>query len=134
VPLHDIETIRQAEERETFFLVVDQGLEGGDVECSNSGYISAKNAVHDRDQRSLGLSSCRWSNDEDIISGRNLHIGVFLDRTQFIPSQPVGEDFANTIMEEGKGVHILCLDRTDECLVFSEKRLNKLPEEEKKKS
>jgi hypothetical protein len=108
MPLHDIKTIRHAEERETFLLVVDQGLERCDVECRNTGYIPAKNAIHDGDQRRFGLPACRWSNDKDIISGRDLYIGIFLDRTQFIPSQPVGENLANTFMEEGKSVHVLC--------------------------
>jgi hypothetical protein len=121
MPLHDIETIRQAEEGETFLLVVYQGLEGGDVERRNTRYISAKNTVYDGDQGSLGLPSSRWSNDEDIIPGRDLHIGIFLDRTQFIPPQPVGKDLANTFMEEGKSVHVFYSDRPDECLLFSEK-------------
>jgi hypothetical protein len=92
VPLHDRKPCRDAECREPFFLIVDEGLEGRKVQAAYAGIPVFQDAVENRDHRCFRFASRGRCNNEDIFSGRNFPVSLLLHFPEIAPPEALEED------------------------------------------
>src|SRR5512139_1293089 len=67
MPFHNRERCGYAECPETFFLIVDQRLQWGDVKAGNPVPSVFKDIIHYRNECCLGFPPGSWRNDEHVV-------------------------------------------------------------------